>query len=187
MGATLIDKLWDAHAITTREDGATLLWIDRHLLHEGSFLAFDQLAGRGGRVAHPELTFGFADHYVPTRDRARGARQSGDSRGWSAAGGQYPKRAGIRLIGLDDPRQGHRACRRAGAGTDAAGTDYRLRRQPHLDAWRLWRLRLRDRRLGSRACPDDPDALAEAAEAHAHHDRRRVGARAVGQGSRAER
>jgi homoaconitase/3-isopropylmalate dehydratase large subunit len=66
-GRTLIDKLWDAHAITTREDGTSLIWIDRHLVHEGSFLAFDQVAERGGRVAHPELTFGIADHYVPTR------------------------------------------------------------------------------------------------------------------------
>ena len=71
-GRTLIDKLWDAHAITTREDGTSLIWIDRHLVHEGSFLAFDQVTERGGRVAHPQLTFGIADHYVPTRGRALG-------------------------------------------------------------------------------------------------------------------
>ncbi len=105
MGAALIDKLWDAHTIRTREDGTTLLWIDRHLLHEGSFLAFDQVAERGAGVAHPELTFGVADHYVPTRDRAKGIanpelarmlRQLDDN----------TRRSGIRLIGLDDPRQG---------------------------------------------------------------------------------
>jgi 3-isopropylmalate/(R)-2-methylmalate dehydratase large subunit len=64
---TIIDKLWDAHAITTREDGQTLLFIDRHILHEGSFHAFDQLRSRGATVARPDLTFGIADHYVPTR------------------------------------------------------------------------------------------------------------------------
>ena len=105
MGRTLIDKLWDSHAITTREDGASLLWIDRHLLHEGSFLAFDQVAGRGARVAHPELSFAVADHYVPTRGRAAGiadpeiarmVRQLEDN----------TRRSGVRLIGLDDPRQG---------------------------------------------------------------------------------
>ena len=37
----LFDKLWDAHAIVAREDGATLLWVDRHFIHEGSFHAFD--------------------------------------------------------------------------------------------------------------------------------------------------
>ncbi len=45
---TIIDKLWDSHAVLTREDGQTLLWIDRHLLHEGSFHAFDQ-AGQARR------------------------------------------------------------------------------------------------------------------------------------------
>ena len=100
---TLIDKLWDAHSITTREDGTSLLWIDRHLVHDASFLAFDHLAARAGSVAHPELTFGIADHYVPTREPRLG-------------GGEFTQmllqlegntaRAGIRLIGLDDPRQG---------------------------------------------------------------------------------
>ncbi len=64
---TLIDKLWSAHEITRREDGAALLWVDRHYVHEGSFLAFTQMKERGGSVAEPGLTFGTADHYVPTR------------------------------------------------------------------------------------------------------------------------
>ena len=68
---TLIDKLWSAHEIIRREDGAALLWVDRHYVHEGSFLAFTQMKQRGGSVAEPGLTFGTADHYVPTRrDRA---------------------------------------------------------------------------------------------------------------------
>ena len=64
---TLIDKLWSAHEIIRREDGAALLWVDRHYVHEGSFLAFTQMKERGGSVAEPGLTFGTADHYVPTR------------------------------------------------------------------------------------------------------------------------
>jgi homoaconitase/3-isopropylmalate dehydratase large subunit len=35
---TLFEKLWDAHAVVAREDGATLLWVDRHFIHEGSFM-----------------------------------------------------------------------------------------------------------------------------------------------------
>jgi 3-isopropylmalate/(R)-2-methylmalate dehydratase large subunit len=70
---TIIDKLWNAHAITTREDGQTLLFIDRHILHEGSFHAFDQLRHRGATVARPDLTFGIADHYVPTRPASSAA------------------------------------------------------------------------------------------------------------------
>ena len=35
---TIIDKLWSTHEIARREDGAALLWVDRHYVHEGSFL-----------------------------------------------------------------------------------------------------------------------------------------------------
>src|SRR6185369_12513091 len=64
---TLFDKLWAAHEVTRRDDGEVLLWVDRHYIHEGSFNAFGQLETRGGTVAEPGLTFGVADHYVPTR------------------------------------------------------------------------------------------------------------------------
>ena len=68
---TIIDKLWSAHEIARREDGAALLWVDRRYVHEGSFLAFDQIRKRRRTVAEPTLTFGIADHYVPTRGRER--------------------------------------------------------------------------------------------------------------------
>jgi 3-isopropylmalate/(R)-2-methylmalate dehydratase large subunit len=48
---TLIDKLWAAHEIVRREDGDSLLWVDRHYVHEGSFHAFSRLAERGAAVA----------------------------------------------------------------------------------------------------------------------------------------
>ncbi len=66
---TLIDKLWKAHEVVVREGGDTLLFVDRHLLHEGSFHAFDQVRQRGAKVARPDLTFAIDDHYVPTRGR----------------------------------------------------------------------------------------------------------------------
>ena len=79
---TIIDKIWDAHVIATREDGDCLLWVDRHLVHEGSHHGFAQVRQRGAGVARPDLTFGTADHYVPTRpsvpvdpDSARMIRQ----------------------------------------------------------------------------------------------------------------
>ncbi len=102
--STIIDKLWDAHAITTREDGQTLLFIDRHYLHEGSFHAFDQLKKRNGKIARPDLTFGIADHYVPTRPASSLANPE-------AAGmiNQLQRNAdtfGIESIGQFDPRQG---------------------------------------------------------------------------------
>lgn len=100
---TIVDKIWDAHAIATREDGQTLLWIDRHLLHEGSFHAFDQVRKRGAKVARPDLTFGVADHYVPTRNRdsiAPEIRRMVDQLVDNTT------EHGIALFGLDDPRQG---------------------------------------------------------------------------------
>ena len=39
---TLFDKLWDAHVVS-EQNGETLLYVDRHLLHDGSFHAFDAL------------------------------------------------------------------------------------------------------------------------------------------------
>jgi 3-isopropylmalate/(R)-2-methylmalate dehydratase large subunit len=72
-GRTLYDKLWDSHVVEPREDGAALIYIDRHLVHEvTSPQAFEglQLAGRGVRC--PGRTLAVADHNVPTLDRARG-------------------------------------------------------------------------------------------------------------------
>jgi 3-isopropylmalate/(R)-2-methylmalate dehydratase large subunit len=102
---TLFDKLWAAHEIVRRDDGETLLWVDRHYVHEGSFHAFSRLAERGAALAEPGLTFGVADHYVPTRgprhaignpEIARMVRQLDDN------AAQHH----VTLFGLDDPRQG---------------------------------------------------------------------------------
>ncbi len=66
---SLFDKLWDSHVIAEREDGAALVWVDRHYLQEGSFHAFNKMRARGERMARPDLTVAMADHYVPTRGR----------------------------------------------------------------------------------------------------------------------
>jgi 3-isopropylmalate/(R)-2-methylmalate dehydratase large subunit len=66
---TLFDKLWQSHVVAEREDGEALLWVDRHYVHEGSHHAFRKLHERGLPLAEPALTFGYADHYVPTRGR----------------------------------------------------------------------------------------------------------------------
>ncbi|WP_108663330.1 3-isopropylmalate dehydratase large subunit [Acuticoccus kandeliae] len=103
MGLTLFDKLWQSHVIAERESDA-LLFVDRHFVHEGSFHAFDKVRARGERVARPDLTFGVADHYVPTRREGPIAepeirRMVDDLRANCAE-------HGIHLFGLDDPRQG---------------------------------------------------------------------------------
>ncbi|WP_327341324.1 3-isopropylmalate dehydratase large subunit [Streptomyces europaeiscabiei] len=63
---TLIDKLWDAHVVQ-HQDGADLLYVDLHLIHEAtSAQAFDGLALAGRRVRRPDLTLAVEDHNVPT-------------------------------------------------------------------------------------------------------------------------
>ncbi len=102
---TLFEKVWNAHAIATRDDGQALLWIDRHFVHEGSHHAFAKLRGRGVGVARPDLTFGVADHYVPTRGRG-GAIADPAIRTMVERLDANAAAAGITLFGLDDPRQG---------------------------------------------------------------------------------
>lgn len=99
---TLLDKLWDAHEILRREDGVSLLWVDRHLVHEGSHHAFARIDGRGQPVAEPDLTFAVVDHYAPTRGPVADptvGRMIDTLRGNAA-------RHGLRLFDLGDSDQG---------------------------------------------------------------------------------
>lgn len=102
---TLFDKLWRSHDILEEDEDHILLWIDRHFVHEGSFHAFDKLRARQGKVARPDLTFAIADHYVPTRQRQKGAADPDVARMID----QLAENAadhGLQMFGLDDPRQG---------------------------------------------------------------------------------
>jgi len=102
---TLFDKLWDNHAVVTREDGQTLIFVDRHFVHEGSHHAFAKLRDRGAVVARPDLTFGVADHYVPTRG-PRTDIGDPDVRHMLQQLEENTQAHDIRLFGLADPRQG---------------------------------------------------------------------------------
>lgn len=64
---TLFDKVWDAHVVSDLPGGGSLLYIDRHLIHEvTSPQAFDGLREHGRKVRRPDLTFATVDHGVPT-------------------------------------------------------------------------------------------------------------------------
>jgi 3-isopropylmalate/(R)-2-methylmalate dehydratase large subunit len=70
---TLYDKIWDAHLAHEAEDGSSLLYIDRHLVHEvTSPQAFEGLRNTGRTVRQPGMTIAVPDHNVPTSDRALG-------------------------------------------------------------------------------------------------------------------
>ena len=66
-GKTLFEKIWDRHVIAEREGGQSLIYIDRHLCHDGSFNAFGQLREHGRTVRRPKQTFATPDHYTPTK------------------------------------------------------------------------------------------------------------------------
>jgi 3-isopropylmalate/(R)-2-methylmalate dehydratase large subunit len=64
---TIIDKIWDAHVVSSAANAPSLLYIDLHLVHEvTSPQAFDGLRARGVRVRRPDLTFATVDHSIPT-------------------------------------------------------------------------------------------------------------------------
>ena len=104
---TLFEKLWSAHVVA-EQDGETLLYVDRLLVHEGSSHAFAQLAKRGLTVARPQQVFAFTDHYVPTHDRSGGIEAIADPaiRNMILELGANTQRHGVRLFGFDDPQQG---------------------------------------------------------------------------------
>jgi len=66
---TLYDKIWDAHVAHEADDGTSLLYIDRHLVHEvTSPQAFEGLRMTGRKVRAPEKTIAVPDHNVPTTE-----------------------------------------------------------------------------------------------------------------------
>jgi 3-isopropylmalate/(R)-2-methylmalate dehydratase large subunit len=73
MPKTLYDKIWDDHIVHQQTDGTTLLYVDRHLVHEvTSPQAFEGLRMQKRKVRRPELTLAVPDHNVPTTDRTKG-------------------------------------------------------------------------------------------------------------------
>ena len=69
-GKTLFDKIWDAHVVSEIKDGPSVVYIDKHLIHEvTSPQAFAGLEKRGLKVFRPENTVATPDHNVPTIDQ----------------------------------------------------------------------------------------------------------------------
>ncbi|MFB5610584.1 MAG: 3-isopropylmalate dehydratase large subunit [Nitrosopumilaceae archaeon] len=70
MSKTLFEKIWDSHVVVEKQDGPSLLYIDRHLVHEvTSPQAFEGLRINNRKVRRPDLTIATMDHNVPTNDR----------------------------------------------------------------------------------------------------------------------
>ena len=103
---TLYDKIWEAHLVDTQEDGTSILYIDRHLVHEvTSPQAFEGLRMAGRTVRRPEKTLAVADHNVPTTDRSKGIDDP-ESKLQIDTLRQNAKDFGIEHYDMDDIRQG---------------------------------------------------------------------------------
>ena len=73
MSQTLYDKIWNEHIVHEQNEGTTLLYVDRHLIHEvTSPQAFEGLRLSKRKVRRPNLTLAVADHNVPTTNRSKG-------------------------------------------------------------------------------------------------------------------
>ncbi len=71
MGKTLFEKIWESHIVVEKQNGPSLIYIDRHLIHEvTSPQAFDGLRMNKRKVRRPDLTIATMDHNVPTNDRS---------------------------------------------------------------------------------------------------------------------
>lgn len=80
---TLYEKLWSGHVVHEEADGTTLLYIDRHFIHEvSSPQAFEGLRQAGRAPWRSDLNLPMVDHNVPTLDRAAGSRTRGLAPRW---------------------------------------------------------------------------------------------------------
>ena len=103
---TLFEKIWARHRILEREDGQNLLYVDRHLLQDGSAPAFEMLRQHGLTPRAPHRAFATPDHYVPTDSRSLAAMKDPEKRAMAEALLRDTVGAGIVCFGLEDPRQG---------------------------------------------------------------------------------
>ena len=106
MSKTLYDKIWDEHLVHEQDDGTSLLYVDRHLVHEvTSPQAFEGLRNSKRQVRQPNLTLAVADHNVPTSDRSKGISDL-ESKLQVETLEKNCKEFGIKLFGMNDKRQG---------------------------------------------------------------------------------
>ncbi len=106
MPQTLYDKIWNEHLVHQQKDGTSLLFVDRHLIHEvTSPQAFEGLRNSNRKVRQPKLTLAVADHNVPTTDRSKGIDDQ-ESKIQVDTLGKNCKDFGIQLFEMNDKRQG---------------------------------------------------------------------------------
>ncbi len=104
--ATLFDKIWDAHVVGQRLDGRTLIYVDRHVIHDlHAPPAFAKLAKSGRSVRRRDLTVAVTDHMVSTRP-GRTSATIPQSTPFLARTHAAAEQLGIAVLGLGSPLQG---------------------------------------------------------------------------------
>ena len=101
---TLFEKIWARRRVLERPDGQTLLYVDTHLVHDGSAPLFQTLRNRGVAVRVPSRTFATPDHYVLTNTRRVTEIPDPERLGMVEQLIANTKEAGVTMFGLDDPR-----------------------------------------------------------------------------------
>src|SRR3989441_1185818 len=100
----MFEKIWARHVVAEGPGGHVLLYVDRHLLHEGTTAAFTRLARSGRRVRRPDLSFATADHYVRT---APGSPTPDDEiRNMVESLARHTALQGVVYFGVGDARRG---------------------------------------------------------------------------------
>jgi 3-isopropylmalate/(R)-2-methylmalate dehydratase large subunit len=106
MSKTLYDKIWENHLVHEQNDSTTLIYVDRHLVHEvTSPQAFEGLRLQKRKVRRPEFTLAVPDHNVPTTDRTKGIDDE-ESRIQVETLRNNCKDFGVTLFDVNDKRQG---------------------------------------------------------------------------------
>lgn len=106
MPKTLFEKIWNSHVVAEEKNGPSLLYIDRHLIHEvTSPQAFEGLRLNRRKVRRPDLTIATEDHNVPTSDRTLPIVDQISSLQIKTLE-KNCKDFGIQLFGIGNPNQG---------------------------------------------------------------------------------
>src|SRR5215467_4938220 len=103
---TLYEKIWENHLVYEEPGKPSLIYIDRHLIHEGtSPQAFAGLRAEGRKVRRPDLTFAVMDHSVPTKDRLLPIVDQ-DAKAQFDALAKNCAETGVRLFDMNSKHQG---------------------------------------------------------------------------------
>src|SRR5271165_1066556 len=103
---TLYQKIWDAHIVRETPGQPSIIYIDRHLVHEGtSPQAFAGLRAEGRKVRRPDLTFAVMDHSVSTTDRTLPILDQ-DAKLQFEALEKNCRESGVRLFDMNSKNQG---------------------------------------------------------------------------------